>query len=795
VANGFAEWAPLKVTSGDGTTVSGGSVQFRQQAGFATLYLDTDGVTGAEVVIDLAGTFDILGFNGYRGQGTTAVFWEPRTGSWHDHVTLTAADDYLHGFEGNDSLQGEGGADSLFGDSGDDTLTGGAGDDVLDGGTHDHGGDWLAFGGATSGVAVDLAAGQVTADGLGGQDTITGFENVRDTWYSDTLVGDAADNTFSLMSGTFVVTLLPPAVDVVDGRGGFDWIVLDPLPAFADLRLGHVVQGRNTARVANVEAVRIPTGSSWIALADGGGAAEAGNGFSRYIGGGGSDSFRPAGAFNTLTGGGGADVFHIGPSLFADLVTDFGSDDILRMAALPQPVSASARPNGVSTLLKLQWKTESREVVLAGVYDPAGFVLAAPNAHGTVDIRYTGAAPKMGLAGVAIAGSFAQHQQLWAQASFGELGTPPDLAYQWYVNGSAIAGATQAMLVLTQDHVGQVITVGARARESGATVQSVVAPGGVVADVNDAPGGSVAMVGRMEPGWFVSVADAITDLDGAGARTYQWLLDGEVIAGATGSALRLTAAMAGHSVAVRGSYVDGGGTPETITSVAAVVGSAPADGLRGIAYHWRTHQLLEGVQLQVAGGPSAATDAAGSFAVQGLSAAPVALLATRGAADAAGAITSADALAALRIALGIHPNADPDGAGPLTAPRLSPYQVIAADMNGDGKVTSADALAILRMAVKAPNAPAPTWAFVDEKLDLWDEGAGSSALQRSAARWNQALEAAAGADSRLHLVGVLRGDVNGSWSSAGAQDLDSVDPKYFELLGAQLQQPLDVWGG
>ncbi len=116
-------------------------------------------------------------------------------------------------------------------------------------------------------------------------------------------------------------------------------------------------------------------------------------------------------------------------------------------------------------------------------------------------------------------------------------------------------------------------------------------------------------------------------------------------------------------------------------------------------------------------------------------------------------------------------------------------------MNGDGKVTSTDALAILRMAVKVPGAPTPAWSFVAETLDLWDETAGASALHRNGVQWNAALTGTPGPEQRLNLVAVLRGDVNGSWSSAGAQDLDVVDPNYFKLLGSQLGQPLDVWGG
>jgi hypothetical protein len=42
---------------------------------------------------------------------------------------------------------------------------------------------------------------------------------------------------------------------------------------------------------------------------------------------------------------------------------------------------------------------------------------------------------------------------------------------------------------------------------------------------------------------------------------------------------------------------------------------------------------------------------------------------------------------------------------------------------------------------------------------------------------------------------VLKGDVNGNWAApVGSIDLDITQPTYFQLLGAQLGMPTDVWG-
>jgi hypothetical protein len=157
-------------------------------------------------------------------------------------------------------------------------------------------------------------------------------------------------------------------------------------------------------------------------------------------------------------------------------------------------------------------------------------------------------------------------------------------------------------------------------------------------------------------------------------------------------------------------------------------------------------------------------------------------------------VTSADALAALKIAVGMNPNTDPDGSGPLQTPMLSPYQVMAADVNGDGRVTSADALAILKMSVKLADAPAPAWMFVEEDRDFWDEATKAFTLTRSNAAWDAQIKVSLPADAKTNLVGVLKGDVNGSWTLAGASTLEATNPTYFKDLAQLIGVPADQWG-
>jgi hypothetical protein len=155
-------------------------------------------------------------------------------------------------------------------------------------------------------------------------------------------------------------------------------------------------------------------------------------------------------------------------------------------------------------------------------------------------------------------------------------------------------------------------------------------------------------------------------------------------------------------------------------------------------------------------------------------------------AETGSAINSADALAALKIAVGRNPNADGSA--------VTPYQFIAADVNQDGKVTSADALAILKMAVKRTDAPAREWLFVNENQDFWNETTSSFTTTRSSVVWEKVLQVNSPLTTQQNVVAVLKGDVNGSWTApVGSQDLDIISPSYFTDLAAKLGTQVNQW--
>ncbi len=189
------------------------------------------------------------------------------------------------------------------------------------------------------------------------------------------------------------------------------------------------------------------------------------------------------------------------------------------------------------------------------------------------------------------------------------------------------------------------------------------------------------------------------------------------------------------------------------------------------------------------------TNASGEFSFSTLQSGTYNLWATRATTDIGSAVTSADALAALKLAVGLNPNPDPDGTGPQSAPVVSPYQFMAADVIGtDGRVTSADALAILKMAVKLPSAPTKEWMFVEESRDFWNETTSKFTLDRNSANWDHSISGVK-APGEANLVGVLKGDVNGSWAApAGSLDLDTLAPAHYTALSSVFGMPLAQFG-
>ncbi len=89
----------------------------------------------------------------------------------------------------------------------------------------------------------------------------------------------------------------------------------------------------------------------------------------------------------------------------------------------------------------------------------------------------------------------------------------------------------------------------------------------VINAVNDAPVGVPIITGTAtEDQTLTADVSGISDADGLGSFSYQWLRNGANIAGATGSTYTLGDADVGDQISVQVSYTDGQGTNESLTS-------------------------------------------------------------------------------------------------------------------------------------------------------------------------------------------------------------------------------------
>jgi Ca2+-binding RTX toxin-like protein len=116
-----------------------------------------------------------------------------------ENIGGTGFADSLTGNDANNNIDGSAGNDTIFGLGGNDFLQGGMGDDSIDGGAGTGDTADYFFSAASSAINVNLATGLVT--GGGGNDTLTGIENISGSAFNDIIVGDANANYFDGRDG------------------------------------------------------------------------------------------------------------------------------------------------------------------------------------------------------------------------------------------------------------------------------------------------------------------------------------------------------------------------------------------------------------------------------------------------------------------------------------------------------------------------------------------------------------------------------------------------------------------
>lgn len=119
--------------------------------------------------------------------------------------------DTLRSMEG---IVGSARDDTLTGSKATNTIQGGGGNDTMSGGG---GFDWAVYDFAPAAITANLGAGTVTGEG---RDVLKKMEGISGSEFGDVLTGSGRDEGFYGLGGD----------DVIDGRGGFDWMYFDDAP-------------------------------------------------------------------------------------------------------------------------------------------------------------------------------------------------------------------------------------------------------------------------------------------------------------------------------------------------------------------------------------------------------------------------------------------------------------------------------------------------------------------------------------------------------------------------------------
>jgi len=182
-----------------------------------------EGQGGADEIIGNGNTYiDYFNANGSivvtttgQGMGTVTATYGSNTATdtftGVGGINGSSFADTFNGGGSNDNFFGQFGNDTLQGGGGDDTLEGGFGADVLSGGT---GSDTASYRNAGGGVTASLENAAINGGEAAG-DSYVSIENLRGSFWSDTLIGNSGDNMIDGNHGG----------DVYNGRGGMDTLI------------------------------------------------------------------------------------------------------------------------------------------------------------------------------------------------------------------------------------------------------------------------------------------------------------------------------------------------------------------------------------------------------------------------------------------------------------------------------------------------------------------------------------------------------------------------------------------
>jgi hypothetical protein len=315
------------------------------------------------------------------------------------------------------------------------------------------------------------------------------------------------------------------------------------------------------------------------------------------------------------------------------------------------------------------------------------------------------------------------------------------------------------------DTLGYTITDG-QGGSASAQVQIKVLP------VDDPTSATLIILGSAKTGGSLSLSVSnITDPDGIPSLAYQWQwLNDQTwqdIEGATSDtwAIPTGGLWAERAVRVQLSTTDPLGGKSVFHSDAQTI-EASSQLVLGAA-HWKTGKALPGVGLGLFDGATELkTGSDGTLSVRGFQDPdgvddghtvlnPSLVINPKQA-----SITLTDVLGALKVYLG----------KPLPEAYNNDLKFIAADFDGNGTVNLTDVLGLLKFYLNKPVNAAPAWVFVDSAESTTVNGQTlhlsnkvGQPLSTTAAAPSPIL-ADLNSDEKVQLLGVLRGDVDGSWT-------------------------------
>ena len=169
---------------------------------------------------------------------------------------------------------------------------------------------------------------------------------------------------------------------------------------------------------------------------------------------------------------------------------------------------------------------------------------------------------------LSISGELADGKELTAVSNITDEDGIGEFSYIWYRDDIEIVGETKSSLTLSQTEVGKNISVEAIYTDNFGNIETVISDvTSAVINLNDDPIGSVIINGTAKEDQVLSIdVSGLSDPDGLGAFSYQWIRDGSAVEGARSETYTLEQADVGSELSARVSYSDGFGFAESVIS-------------------------------------------------------------------------------------------------------------------------------------------------------------------------------------------------------------------------------------